>query len=92
MPFVKGKSGNPKGRPPKGHSITETLLSMMDEQPEVKRAIATKIMKLALAGDIQTIKTLWSYLDGMPKQSTDITSDGEKISPLVIYAPEKNKE
>lgn len=71
--FPKGVSGNPNGRPPKGYSITETIREMMDEQPEIKRALGSKILESALKGDMTAIKLLWSYMDGMPKQEIDQT-------------------
>jgi len=71
---------NPNGRPKKGHSITETIRAMMDERPEIKRALGTTIIKMALEDkDITAIKMLWNYLDGMPLQSSDVTSAGEKL-------------
>jgi hypothetical protein len=76
-----GVSGNPKGRPPKGHSITETIRNMMDENPEIKKALGAKILQMAVEGDIQAIRTVWGYIDGMPTQrnETDITSGGESL-------------
>ena len=60
---------NKKGRPPKGHSITETIKSMMDEKPEIKKALAGKALEMALGGDITAIKTIWGYLDGVPNNT-----------------------
>jgi len=71
--FIKGQSGNPKGAPKKEHSITQTIKDMMDENPEVKRELGEKILTMAKRGDIVAIKTLWNYIDGMPKQ--DIKMD-----------------
>ncbi|HJZ04283.1 MAG TPA: DUF5681 domain-containing protein [Patescibacteria group bacterium] len=82
--WLPGQSGNPNGRPPKGHSITDTLREMMDEKPEIKRALGAKIFKLALEdGDMTAIKTLWAYIDGMPLQGIDVTSKGEALNPMV---------
>lgn len=77
--FQPGQSGNPKGRPPKGFSITESVKALLDENPEVKQVITEKIVAMAKAGDIQTIRTLWAYMDGMPQQKTDVTSGGKPI-------------
>ena len=73
--FKKGVSGNPNGRPKKEHSITEAIRGMMDEKPEVKKALAQKILQMALQGDITAIKTLWNYIDGMPKQDMGIDAN-----------------
>ena len=75
--FKEGQSGNPNGRPKKGVSITDTIRQMMNEQPEIKKALGAKILDMALKGDITAIKTIWNYLDGMPQQSLKV----EEISP-----------
>jgi hypothetical protein len=75
-----GQSGNPHGRPSKGHSITETIRAMMDEKPEIKKALGAKILQMAVEGDITAIKTIWNYLDGMPLQKSEIGGvDGQPI-------------
>jgi len=68
---------NPTGRPKKGHSITETIKSMFDKEPEIKKELAKKILDMAKAGDIQAIKTLWNYIDGMPKQTIKVEGDDD---------------
>jgi hypothetical protein len=79
-----GESGNPMGRPHKGHSITETIRRMMDEKPEIKKALASKILQSALDGDITAMKTIWNYIDGMPLQKQEIGGvDGQ---PIIITA------
>jgi len=73
-------SPNPKGRPPKDHSITDTIKAMMDEKPEIKRALGQKILQMALEGDVVAMKTLWNYMDGMPIQKNELTGEnGEGI-------------
>lgn len=72
---------NRKGRPLKGHSITETIKAMMDEKPEIKKALGAKILQMAMDGDITAMKTIWNYIDGMPLQKSEIGGvDGEPIS------------
>lgn len=77
--YKPGESGNPNGRPPKGYSITEMMKEMLSSKPEVKETLGKVIITKALEGDITAIKTVWQYMDGMPKQAIDHTSDGEKI-------------
>ena len=84
MPKVKtsykpGQSGNLKGAPKKGYSITEWFKDMLDSKPEVKDAIGKSIMKKALEGDVAAQRLVWSYMDGMPKQAIDHTSNGNTI-------------
>lgn len=77
---------NRNGRPPKGHSITETIRAMMDEKPEIKKALGAKILKMALEdGDVTAIKLIWSYLDGMPTVKQELTGkDGGPLLPQPI--------
>lgn len=70
-----GQTGNPHGRPPKGYSITETIRYMMAKKPAIKKALGTKILEMALKGDITAIKTIWQYMDGMPVQSNILLGD-----------------
>lgn len=77
--FKPGQSGNPNGRPKKGYSITEWFREMLSSKPEVKEELGKAILDKAKAGDPTALKLIWNYMDGMPQQTTDITSDGEKI-------------
>jgi len=67
-PWKPGQSGNPAGRPPKEYSITETMRDMMRAKPDIKAALATKILEQALQGDSAAQKMIWGYMDGMPTQ------------------------
>lgn len=89
--FKKGQSGNPKGRPPKGHSITDMMKHMLAEtDPDVKEKIGKAILKKAEKGDTTAIKLLWNYMDGMPPQ--DITSGGEAIQGPTVFLPKETDE
>lgn len=74
--FPPGVSGNPNGRPPKGYSITEMMREMLANKPDVKEAIGAMIAAKAMEGDPTAIKTLWNYMDGMPKQGVELTGEG----------------
>ena len=81
---------NPTGRPKKGHSIKETIKAMMDEKPEIKKALGQKILHMALQGDITAIKTLWNYIDGMPVQKNEFSgNDGNQIEVKIIEDKQK---
>ena len=86
--LLPGNSGNLAGRPPKGHSITDTIRAMMDAKPEIKQALGTKVLQLALDGDLTAIKLLWSYLEGMPKIRNEIM--GPEGGELVIKVIEES--
>ena len=79
-----GQSGNPKGGPKKGYSITDWFKEFLSANPEDRERIAKAIVDKAVKGDTAAIKLIWNYMDGLPKQSTDITSKDEKIENLVI--------
>lgn len=42
--------------------------------------------------ELNSYREVSNRTEGMPNQSTDITSDGEKIEGVIIYKPEKNVE
>ena len=78
--WKKGQSGNLKGRPPKGYSITEMMQEMLKSNPKLKRSIGKRVAEKALKGDMTAIKMIWNYMDGMPPQ--DITSKGKELNSL----------
>jgi uncharacterized protein HemY len=75
--FPKGESGNPSGRP-KLTRLTDALREQITEQlqnaPErtIAEAIARKLIKLALDGDIAAIREVFDRTEGKPKQAIDL--------------------
>jgi hypothetical protein len=75
MPFTKGKSGNPNGRPPVGKTVAELARKIGEgkrrgSKPLVERAIQ-KMFELAAAGDVPAFKAVMAYAYGMPKQQIE---------------------
>lgn len=83
--FKKGVSGNPHGRPPGSVSIVEGIKQkLLEIQPENKKTylelfLNKLFLKAIKEGNEQLMKDMINRVDGMPKQSTDITSKGDKI-------------
>lgn len=73
--FEKGRSGNPKGRPPKEWTMTGLYKEAGEEETETgeprKKIVARKLWEKAQKGDVLAIKELGNRIDGMPKQSMD---------------------
>jgi acetyl-CoA acetyltransferase len=75
--FPKGTTGNPSGRP-KLTRLTDALREQITEHlqgaPErtIAEAIARKLIKLALDGDIAAIREVFDRTEGKPKQAIDL--------------------
>lgn len=77
--WVKGQSGNPKGRAP--------LTTEQKRVRELTRRLKTKdfidiidkVIYLAKRGEKWAVELIFKYQIGLPKQSVDVTSGGEKI-------------
>lgn len=105
VPNPTGKGGfgdnpeniNRNGRP-KGLSITEMVREALEEVEEKtgkqwKDLIIRRILlKATNDGDTQMLKAIWAYIDGMPRQSTDITSGGETLTALKVVQASENDE
>lgn len=101
--FVPGVSGNPNGRPKGSYSIVEMIKKKLEELPEGKdktygEYFVEQIMKkTVIEGDVTMMRDIINRIDGMPKQSVDVTTDGEKLQSvdldaiLSTYARNNNK-
>jgi translation initiation factor 1 (eIF-1/SUI1) len=89
--FQKGVKPPGAGRPKGYLSLLNLLRKKIEECPDGqdKKTYADLIIDRMMAdsikkGDIQHIKTIWAYLEGMPKQQVDLSSLGEKIGTFDI--------
>ena len=82
--WLKGISANPKGRPPKGYSITEWFKEMLKSNPEVKNKIGNAIIRKALSGDVTAQKLVWGYMDGQPQQDLKVEGDFKVVIDEVL--------
>ena len=79
MPFAKGQSGNPSGRPRKGKTLTEALEKALKKKGEkgIKNsdALAAVLVEMAIKDkNIQAIKYVMDRVDGRPTESIELTS------------------
>lgn len=87
--FKPGQSGNPNGRPPKGTSLTELMREYLTEIDPVtgkerRQGFIEKVSQLAHKGDATALKLVWNYLEGMPTQKTDITTNGKDLPTPIL--------
>jgi hypothetical protein len=89
-PFKKGSDPrrNVTGANKGSRSLTTLLRGALekiaDGQAErYDELLVKKVMKLAIVdGNEQMIKLCWQYLEGMPRESIDMTSKGESIKQI----------
>jgi hypothetical protein len=92
-PFAKGESGNPKGRPPKGESLTDVLKSVMGEEGKV--LAAEKLLAMALGKGrrppyFPALKYLFDRTDGEPIKA--IRAAVENWEPPIVVIAKKEAE
>lgn len=81
IPFQKGESGNPNGRP-KSLNLTTLLkaeLEKMNEEEDGKtnaEVLMARVMKDAMKGDYKHRELAMKYIDGLPTQQIDHTNAG----------------
>jgi hypothetical protein len=78
MPFTKGQSGNPAGRPRKGQSLTEALEKALKKKREdgkkTSEALTGVLIDLAIKEkNIAAIKYIMDRIDGKPTESIEMT-------------------
>lgn len=90
--FVKGKSGNPSGRPKsKLNSLLAKELTkrFKGERQTNEEAIAKKVVEMARAGDKDCIELIWTRMEG--KVAQPIQGDITETKRIVLVFPEGSK-
>lgn len=82
--WPKGRSGNPRGRPRSGKELGALLRQMVD-----RRRLAEKLCELCYAGDVQAMRLLLSYTDGLPIARSEVQAV-EEIHITVSYVQQDN--
>lgn len=88
MPFAKGKSGNPSGRPKaQRREVIDAMIAELnvkdpDQLTKNARRLAATAVREAIAGDVQWAKLLMEYVYGKPVQPVeiDIRREAERIA------------
>jgi hypothetical protein len=83
--WQKGRSGNPRGRPQFGEELGALLRQTVDRQ-----RFAEKLCDLCYAGDVQAMRLLLAYSDGLPIARADVDST-EGIQITVNYVQQNNR-
>lgn len=88
-PWKKGVSGNPGGRP-KTLPITDVLKEELEKRGkhnvQVARAIARKLIELALAGNMDAIAMIGDRTEGKPTQRSE--HSGPDGGPIPFEIPD----
>ena len=90
MPLTKtswqtGRSGNLRGRPRSGEDLAGVLRQTVD-----RKRFAEKLCELCYAGDVQAMRLLLSYTDGLPVGRAELT-DPQGIQISVTYVQQNNR-
>jgi len=92
IPFVKGVSGNPKGRPRKEVCITSWLKEFADKSISAPidakkltyaQAAALSAWKSAAKGQLSEYTFIIERIEGKVTQGVDVTSKGNEIKPTI---------
>lgn len=100
MPFTKGDPNiNRKGRIDGGDGFSITKMvrdELQNIEPKTKKTwgelvLRRILLKATSEGDTTMLKSIWAYIDGMPKQS--IKHSGDEENPIEInHTAESLKE
>lgn len=74
MPFQKGQSGNPSGRPSQMRDELRTLLEKEFSQTK-RRAVLRTLVEDAVAGDKDARQLLMAYTFGKPTEYKEISGN-----------------
>lgn len=89
----KGADANPNGRPKREWTVAGLIEEAMEAEAEsgipYKKAVYTKLVSMAKAGDIMAIKEISQRLDGMPKQAVE--HSGEIKGNTIVFSEFKHE-
>lgn len=82
--WKNGVSGNVKGAPPREETLTYLMKQFLKQAPEgqkktYKELFVQSVVASAIKGNDACRKLVMNYVEGMPAQAFDVTSQGQKI-------------
>lgn len=89
--FGPGNIANPHGRPPKGHTLTDLMRQILDEDPERKRKLMITLLDMAAKKDIAAIREVLDRLEGKPLMSVEHREMSGEPDNVIIDTEEKKK-
>lgn len=97
IPFTKGVSGNPNGRPKKEHGLTDLLRKALDEPHDEtgitnKQMVIDKMFELANKGDAIILKYLFDRIDGKPLQTIENTNFNHDENDMSQYTDKELRQ
>lgn len=97
-PAKKGEVRNPHGRPRNGDCLTALLKEYLKKtcangKTTNKELIAQALIDEAVKGNLKAIEMVLNYTDGKPKESMDVTTNGQSLEskPVFIVADTATK-
>lgn len=88
MPFVKGQSGNPSGKP---STARAELAALLDKHytPAKRAATLKRLIDLTISEDdgkaIEAIKLLWAYTYGKPVERQEVSGPEGGPVPVAFF-------
>lgn len=73
--WVKGQSGNPAGRPPRGHALADLLRVVGDELTggvPNKLLAARALWEMAINGEVPATRLIYNRCEGLAQQSIEL--------------------
>lgn len=96
MPFHKGQSGNPGGRPKRKWTwvdLLEEVGETIEKQSGLsyKKLVAQRLWLAAINGNMFAVTILQNRMDGMPQINQDVTSGGKPMGVASLLEQVQNE-
>jgi len=86
--WVKGESGNLRGRPRRGSALADMLRAELDRTDSAgvphKEALVSALVEAACEGDLRAIALIFDRLEGRPAQRHEV--GGPDAGPILLGA------